>query len=155
MPSAALGDNPLIELTNPFAVISGNVPAVGEMRVGSNAPGQVNEIAGSLSAGVTYIGAGSAGTFNLANPNGFGSAGAFTGLKRGFGSYDASVLWLGNWPSATGTGLLNINTTGSFTTGESHLGGGGTGTVNMDGGTGRPPTTRSSAIPPAARASAS
>lgn len=137
VPTAVLEDSALIDLTSPLAIIGGNIPSMGELKVGSNAPGRVDQIAGSSTSFSTFIGVGSTGTLNLADPNGAGSAGTFTGLKRGTGSHDAGVsLHVGGllgFPG--GTGVLNMNTTGTLTVEHSHIGEVGTGTLNMDGGT--------------------
>lgn len=137
VPDAVLEDHALIDLTSPLATISGNVPSMLELKVGSNAPGQLNLVAGSATSLSTFVGVGSSGTFNLADPNGTGSAGTFTGLKTGTGSHDAGVsLHVGGllgFPG--GVGVLNLNTTGTLTVEHSHIGEVGMGTMNIDGGT--------------------
>src|SRR4029434_7652862 len=91
VPTAALEDNALIDFTSPLAIISGNIPSVGDLKVGFNAPGQVNQIAGSATSNSTFIGVSNTGTLNLADPDGADITGIFTGLKRGTGSHDAGM----------------------------------------------------------------
>ena len=48
VPTAVLEDNALIDLVSPLTTISGNVPSMLELKVGSNAPGDSSRAHGGL-----------------------------------------------------------------------------------------------------------
>lgn len=80
----------------------------------------------------------SGGTINIADPAGSGPAGATTLLPAGSGSLNTSGrFYIGAWQGPGGTGVVNVNTSGTLSVGaELQVGGGGSsGTLNIDAGT--------------------
>lgn len=108
---------------------------------GPGAAGMVNQTAGTAAnanGNWMFIGAdGSTGTWNLANAATTG--GTYTHMGQGSGSINSTGrLYVGGRQTGNpgGLGTLNINTTGSVTTGNDFAIGAsaGTGTVNLDAG---------------------
>lgn len=115
---------------------------------GTDAVGRLDHTAGTANTGTgnwMYVGRGTganSGTYNLADTSGTG--GAFTGFATGSGSMNVGGtsgtggrLYIGGYNGVAGTGVVNVNTTGTLTVrndlviGES----GGNATFNMDAGT--------------------
>lgn len=121
--------------------ISANInPVPTAILVGSTGTARVNHVAGTatmVSGNDLVLGrTGSAnGTYNLANTAATG--GPLTNFGQGSGSLAVpDQLYVGG-SAGTGTGTLNIHTTGTLSTGNQVLVGnlGGNGTVKMDSGT--------------------
>ncbi len=142
---------------------TGNYPMLGtnsvftprDILVGSGASqtGRFDHNAGSLSlVNITNVGNwfwigrdSGAGTYNLADTSGTG--GTLTGFAQGSGSLNVGKLWIGGRFNTTGTGTVNVNTSGAINANSTenysnHGGvslivgtGGGNGTLNIDNGT--------------------
>ena len=137
--------------TGNIATVTTNVPSPTDIFIGSinGATGRLDVTAGSLAntgSAWTYVGVGGAtGTLNVADTTTTG--GTFTGFGKGSGSYTVGFrLFVGggqNGPNDagtnnTGTGTLNVNTTGTETIpNDLYFGGsgGGNGTLNIDAAT--------------------
>ncbi len=142
-------DNAIVnDVSANIPVISGDVPALRDPFIGSGAgaDGRVDHTAGTLTAnGWSFVGRQlGTGVYNLADTSAAG--GAFTGYGEGSGSFNAGGrLYVGghNDDASSGTGTFNMNTSGSLTAGELHVGNGhggeenpaSTAVFNLDAGT--------------------
>jgi hypothetical protein len=142
-PTGDTFDDAVVNSTTVVPLISADLAATPrDIVVGSGAGtnGQVNHTAGTAATGNgnwMFVGRdGGTGKYNLGNTATTG--GTLTGIGLGSGSINVSgrIYVAGHFGGAA-NGVLNINTTGTITTGSDiNLGAAnGTGTVNLDAGT--------------------
>jgi hypothetical protein len=142
-PTGDTFDDAVVNSTTVVPLISADLAATPrDIVVGSGAGtnGQVNHTAGTAATGNgnwMFVGRdGGTGKYNLGNAATTG--GTLTGIGLGSGSINVSgrIYVAGHFGGAA-NGVLNINTTGTITTGSDiNLGAAnGTGTVNLDAGT--------------------
>jgi hypothetical protein len=145
------GDNAHIDIsggaTAPFrATIFTDIAPVSDIRISRGVinptnPGILNHIAGSAATGAgNWIDVGTnggSGTYNLADVNATG--GTLTGFGIGSGSMTTRRIYVGGveFNPVGGTGVVNMNTTGSLNLSNDLVVGvnGGRGTFNLDAGT--------------------
>lgn len=142
-PSGDTFDDAVINTNVLFPVINANLAAIPRDIVvasGAGNIGRVDQTAGTAATGNgnwLFIGRnGGNGTYNLGNTSTTG--GTFTGIGLGSGSVNANGrIYVAGDSGAAGTGLFNINTTGTVTAGNDMSIGAasGVGTVNLDAGT--------------------
>lgn len=115
-----------------------------DMKVGQGAGsnGRVDHTGGFHSTGSgnwTFIGlGGGTGTYNLADttsPVPTTANGPYTGFDVGSGSYTTQGEYLYVGIDAGSVGTFNMNTVGTVQADRTRIGAGGTGTMNIDGGT--------------------
>jgi autotransporter-associated beta strand protein/T5SS/PEP-CTERM-associated repeat protein len=134
--NTATGNYPIISANSSFTPV--------DVFVGSAGTGRLDQTAGTAGTGSGnwfFVGAstGGNGTYNLADTS--TSGGSLTGFGEGAGSFTAGRMYIGGGEfNGTGTGVVNINTTGTLTTTTTGarsavVGYDGTGTLNLDNGT--------------------
>lgn len=144
------GDNPHVDINGLAAgtfqaTISADVPQtidilIGRAGLNANSPGILNHTAGTAATGdgnwIDVGTDGGNGIYNIANTAAAG--GALTGFGTGSGSVSGRRLYVGGTDfGAGGTGVMNVNTTGTVTVRNDLSVGvrGGTGVLNLDAGT--------------------
>ncbi|MEK7954209.1 beta strand repeat-containing protein [Luteolibacter soli] len=150
--AGTVGSNAVININSPKALITADIPlSPVDVFIGNAAStnGLVDHTAGLAGTGLNnwmFVGVGNAtasGTYNCANTATTG--GTFTGFGQGTGSLNvggtsatSGRLYIGGRDTAgAGTGVVNVNTTGTLKLGNDLVVGssGGTGTLNLDSGT--------------------
>jgi MYXO-CTERM domain-containing protein len=145
------GDNPRIDINGLApgtfqATITADVSQTIDILVSRgganpNSPGILNHTAGTAATGggnwIDVGTDGGNGVYNLANTN--ASGGTLTNFGTGSGSVSGQRLYIGgvDFGGGGGTGLMNVNTTGTVTVRNDLSIGvrGGTGVMNLDAGT--------------------
>ncbi|MES2474324.1 MAG: autotransporter-associated beta strand repeat-containing protein [Verrucomicrobiota bacterium] len=133
-------------VANVYPIISGTpgfTPVDIFIGSASGSTGRVDQNAGTASTGNGnwfFVGSnGGTGSYNLADTAAAG--GTFTSFGMGAGSFTAGRFAIGGRENSTGTGTVNVNTSGSLTLNNGNgtpliiAGSGGTGTFNLDNGT--------------------
>ncbi len=144
--NTAVGNYPILGANSAFTPVDVFVGTASQT-------GRLDHTAGSLATNVVgangnwfFVGNnGGTGTYNIADTS--ASGGSLTSFGQGSGSLTTGKLWVGGSFNTTGTGTVNINTSGTINaqstqTYSNHGGvslivgtGGGTGTLNIDNGT--------------------